>query len=217
MHSRRAGFTLLELMIVVSIMGGMAALLAPGLSESLSDARASAAAEDLIRLSRHIRARAQESGLAHLFVFSSTSADSRGLGSVIVYEGMNNHCRQTPWNQAINGTATDGHAPVDSLDLRRSTYNPVASGVNASSDDANRQIVTLAVADSVGAPNQAILCFEPGGATYEGVGSSSNAGFAFTTQTKTITFTVARRVNSEARGTPRVVLFPPGGSARFRF
>jgi prepilin-type N-terminal cleavage/methylation domain-containing protein len=217
MNSRTDGFTLLELMIVITIMGSMAALLAPGLGEFLADARASSAAEDLVRLSRHVRARTQESGLAHLLVFSATSNDSRGLGLITVYEGMNNHCRQTPWAQAINGTVADGHAPVESLDMRKGSYNPAATGVIPSSDDQNRPVIILSVTGSVSAPTGAVLCFEPGGRTLEGVGDASLGGFAFTTQTTAISFYVKRTSNGEQHGATREVVFPAGGSARFRF
>ena len=43
------GYTLFELAVVVAIMGTMAALVAPGLSEAVSDARANGAAEELVR------------------------------------------------------------------------------------------------------------------------------------------------------------------------
>jgi prepilin-type N-terminal cleavage/methylation domain-containing protein len=217
MDRSRNGFTLLELMIVITIMGTMAALMAPGIGEFMADARASSASEDLIRLSRHIRARAQETGLAHLLVFSGDTNVRGGLGLVRVYEGMNNHCRQTPWGQAIGGTTADGHFVIDSLDLGASNYNPVASGSTATKDDTLRPVIVLSVRGSSGAPTSAVICYEPSGASLEGVGDSSAAGFAFTTQTTPITFTITRSVSGVLRGLVREVVFPAGGSARFRF
>jgi prepilin-type N-terminal cleavage/methylation domain-containing protein len=215
MDRGRHGFTLLELMIVVTIMGTMAALMAPGIGEFLADSRASAASEDLIRLNRHIRSRAQETGLAHLLVFSGDAAVSGGLGQVLVYEGMNNHCRQTPWPQTTAGSAVDGHTTVDSFDPR--TYNPVGSGVTASAGDTRRQVIVLSVRGSQGAPTAATICFEPSGATLEGVGDGSSNGFGFATQTVPITFTITRSVDGVQRGLVREVVFPAGGQARFRF
>src|SRR4051812_38372508 len=119
------GYTLLEMSIVVLIMGAMAAMIAPGLGEFMADARASGASEELIRLDRVIRARVNQTGLAHLMLFqaSDDAAGSNGLGRIRVWEGMNNHCNQTPWLQTINGAATLGHVPVDALDMGDSAYN----------------------------------------------------------------------------------------------
>jgi prepilin-type N-terminal cleavage/methylation domain-containing protein len=96
MGQRRDGFTLIELMIVITIMGSKVAMIAPGLGEFLADARAASAAEAFVRLTRHMQARTQQTGLAHLLYFTTSQGDSNGLGVIRVYEGLNNHCRQTP-------------------------------------------------------------------------------------------------------------------------
>jgi prepilin-type N-terminal cleavage/methylation domain-containing protein len=214
MPLRRNGFTLVELMIVITVMGTMAAMLAPGISEFLADARASNATEDLVRLSRHLSARTRQTGLAHLLIFGRTSNDSGGLGLMRLYEGMNNHCRSTPWPQAL--AETDGHAPIEILDM--AAYN-FRKGTSAPSvDDTDRPVIAISVTNSLAAPDAAIICFEPSGATYEGAASTTAVtGFAFTRQTKAIRFTITRKVNGEDRGVSRDVLFPPGGIARFRF
>jgi prepilin-type N-terminal cleavage/methylation domain-containing protein len=217
MRRSHAGFTLLELMIVVSVMGTMAALLAPGIGEFMADARAAAAAEDLVRISRHVRARAQESGLAHLLVFSGASTDSGGLGVVRVYEGMNNRCRQTPWPQTINGSVAQGHAPVEVLDLAASQFNLGVNGRSPSIDDSGRQVIAMRASGSLGAPESAVICYEPSGATWEGVSNSSAVGLGFTRQNVPINFNLTRTVNSVARGSTRRIVFQPGGIARFRF
>jgi prepilin-type N-terminal cleavage/methylation domain-containing protein len=215
MVSKHQGFTLLELMVVITVMGTMAALLAPGIGEFMADARASSATEDLVRLSRHVRARAQETGLAHLMMFGSTTNDTGGLGRIRVYEGMNNHCRTTPWPQTINGTISDGHAPVQVVDML--LYNPMPSGRNPSVDDASRQVIAMTAQTSTGVVDTVNLCYEPSGATFEGAADTSLAGFVFTRQIANIKLTVTRKVNSVQRGMTREVNFPPGGIARFRF
>jgi type II secretory pathway pseudopilin PulG len=206
----------MEMMIVISIMGTMAALLVPGIAESMSDARAAGAAEDVVRLSRHVRALSQESGLAYLFVFGSNSDDSGGLGRIRVYEGMNNHCRQTPWPQAITGSTADGHAVVDGIDLL--TYNTSSGGRAPTVDDQNRQVIRLQATDAAGTVLTTLyLCIEPSGVTWEGASTSSNTGFTFTRQSTPITFTVSRSINSGARGAPRRVMFDSGSIARFKY
>jgi prepilin-type N-terminal cleavage/methylation domain-containing protein len=214
---RRHAFTLLELMIAITIMGTMAALMAPGLGEFLSDTRASAVAEDLIRLSRHIRSRAQETGLAHLMIYRGDIYASGGLGQILVYEGMNNHCRQTPWAQTTSGTVANGHTTVDTIDLATSAYNPIGSGAAPTSADTNRQVIVLGARENTTALSSALICYEPSGATLKGVSDSSSAGYAFSVPQYQVTFTVTRTVNGEPRGAVREVVFPIGGTARFRY
>jgi prepilin-type N-terminal cleavage/methylation domain-containing protein len=223
MPRQRAGFTLIELMIVITIMGTMAAMIAPGIGEYLADSRASSASEALVRLSRHMQARTQQTGLAHMLLFTSSSNDGGGLGVVRVYEGMNNHCRQTPWPQTINGKDEDGHAPVDVLDMSSGDYNPSGSNKAPTVDDRERHVISLRVSGALGAPDLAAICIEPGGTVWEGAASSTmGAGFVFTKPiasiaNKAITFTVSRRMNSAVRGRDRIVFFSTSGLARFRF
>jgi prepilin-type N-terminal cleavage/methylation domain-containing protein len=217
------GFTLFELAVALLIMGSMAALAAPGLGEMMADSRASAATEELVRLHRVIRARVNETGLAHLLTFSaaSSAAGSSGLGQLRLYEGMNNRCRQTPWMQTINGTPAQGHTPIEIVDLASSQYNLApASGAAVSDSDTGRHVVTVrADADATAA----ILCFEPGGTSYVGAtdGTSAAIGFTFTPQITPVIFTVRRTITmaggtKESRGVDRQVIFPAGGNGRFR-
>ena len=207
-------------MIVVTIMGTMAAMIAPGVGEFLADARAASASEALVRMNRHMQARTQQTGLAHLMVFTASSGDGGGLGVVRVYEGMNNHCRQTPWAQTINGTVANGHAPVDVLDLSSGEYNPAPAGSSPTVDDRDRQVISLRVAGAVGAPDAAVICLEPGGTVLEGAASNVvGAGFVFTKPptNKAINFIISRKVNSAVRGRDRTVFFSTSGITRFRF
>ena len=139
------GFTLFEMAIVILIMGSMAAMIAPGLSEWVADARASAAAEGLVRISRVVRARVNDTGLAHLFMFQATDDidGAHELGTVRVWEGMNNHCNQTPWIQTIEGKPEDGHQIVDGMDLGSSEYNLPMDGEAPTASDTGRQVVRL--------------------------------------------------------------------------
>lgn len=216
------GYTLLELMIVVLIMGAMAALVAPGLGEFMADARASGAAEELVRLNRVIRARVNQTGLAHLMVFTATNdaAGSQGLGRIRVYEGMNNHCSQTPWMQTINGTIDDGHRPVEGVDMGDPAYNLSSTSSAPTASDTGRQVISIQASTAAAS---AILCFEPGGNTFRGAndGTAPAIGYNFTPQTTPETFTVIRSASRggvmEPRGVNREVIFPAGGNGRMRF
>jgi len=220
MGRRRDGFTLIELMIVITIMGSMVAMIAPGLGEFLADARAASASEAFVRLTRHMQSRTQQTGLAHMLVFTTANGDGGGLGVIRVYEGLNNHCRQTPWAQTIGGTDAQGHAPIEVLDMSSSQYNPVGSGGSPTIDDRDRHVISMRVSGAVGAPDAAVICIEPGGGVWEGAASSTlGAGFVFTKPltTKAILFTVSRRFNGAARGRNRPLLFSTSGLARFSF
>jgi type II secretory pathway pseudopilin PulG len=216
------GYTLLEMSIVVLIMGAMAAMIAPGLGEFMADARASGASEELIRLNRMIRARVNQTGLAHLMLFqaSDDAAGSNGLGRIRVWEGMNNHCNQTPWLQTINGAANLGHVPVDAVDMGDSAYNLSTSTSPPTASDTGRQVIRIQASTN---PKLAILCFEPGGNTFVGVtdGTSPAIGYTFAPQTVAETFTVIRALSRggtmEQRGVNRDVIFPPGGNGRMSF
>jgi prepilin-type N-terminal cleavage/methylation domain-containing protein len=217
------GFTLFELSVALLIMGSMAALAAPGLGEMMSDSRASAAAEELVRLHRVIRARVNDTGLAHLLTFSAAAnaGGSQGLGQFRLYEGMNNRCRQTPWMQTINGTPAQGHTPIEIVDLASSQYNIApSSGVGPTATDTGRHVVIARVGAGAIA---ATLCFEPGGTSYTGAtdGTSTAIGFTFTPQATPVIFAVTRSITMsggtrESRGVDRRVIFPAGGNGRFR-
>jgi prepilin-type N-terminal cleavage/methylation domain-containing protein len=217
-----AGYTLLEMSIVVLIMGAMAAMIAPGIGEFMADSRASAATEELLRLNRVIRARVNQTGLAHLMMFqaSNDAAGSNGLGRIRVWEGMNNHCSQTPWNQAINGVAADGQQVIEGLDMADSAYNLPTGASPPTAADTGRQVIRIAASTTAAL---AILCFEPGGNTFRGVaaGNAPDIGFNFTPQTTPEIFTVIRYINRSGtivpKGVDRDVIFPAGGNGRMRF
>jgi prepilin-type N-terminal cleavage/methylation domain-containing protein len=216
------GYTLLEMSVVVLIMGVLAAMIAPGLGEIMADNRASAASEELVRLNRVIRARVNQTGLAHLMVFAATNDanGSNGLGRIRVWEGMNNHCNQTPWLQAINGTEADGQLPVEGMDMGDTAYNLPTGSSPPTATDTGRQVIRI---EASTVPTAAVLCFEPGGNTFVGAtdGGAPAIGYAFTPQTQAETFTVVRAFSRsgamEDHGVRRTVVFPPGGNGRMRF
>jgi type II secretory pathway pseudopilin PulG len=218
-----AGYTLLELTIAVLIMGSMAAMIAPGLSEQMADTRASAAAEEMVRLSRMVRARVNQTGLAHLMRFVSTNTEdgSYGLGRVEIWEGMNNKCNHTPWKQTIDGDPDDGHQMVDGVDIGSSTYNISKGDEPPTAEDTGRMVVRMTASSSANGVN---LCFEPGGMTLVATveATAGDISYRFVPQTTAETFRVTRYIR-EAGGTTRQlgverqIVFPPGGGGRLRF
>jgi prepilin-type N-terminal cleavage/methylation domain-containing protein len=72
-----AGFTIIELLISLVIIGIISAAVAPSLSEVLSDNRQVAATQNIVRLARRARSLALASGLAHLLRYQAWSSCSR--------------------------------------------------------------------------------------------------------------------------------------------
>jgi prepilin-type N-terminal cleavage/methylation domain-containing protein len=223
------GFSLLELMIVLVIIGVMSALVMPGLSEYLADTRTSGAAEDLVRLCRRTRSRVQETGLAHLLDYSATG--SGNLGVATVWEGMNNHCAQTPWSYVTaqygiaTGQAKVAFAPFDVLDLGASVYNPTAANTVPSAADQGRYVIQLwaeqpasnaAPSDPTNPPRNsswltsARICFQPNGQTFQ------LTGWTVAPHVSSFVFHVVRMMNGTHRGVDRQIIVPPGGTGRVR-
>lgn len=227
----RAGFTIVELMVVVSIIGVMSAAVIPALGELRTDGRQSDSAHAIVHLARRTRSHAMQTGVAHLIRFrtSNDAAGSFGLGRFEVYSGMTSRCRQTPWLQPFSAT-TGNPLGVDAvlregpsvLDMAK--FNPTDGGV-PTAFDAQRQ--TIAVTARGGFPvsvRAAVqICFQPGGQTYEAFSATAvgSEGTGLSPQLSPITFRVARTVGpasgGAARGVAREVVIPMGGSARVRY
>lgn len=206
-----SGFTVIELMIALVIVGIMAATIAPSLSEVMADNRQTSAAMDIVRLARMTRAQAIATGTAHLLRYDATNAaaGANGLGTISTYVGMNSKCLQTPWRQTFTPAVGSGQGPVGLFHM--GDYNPTDGAPGA--DDDNRHVIALTT--RVGAENNAVqaamhICYQPNGDIYTG------PTLALTLQTLPVLITIARSINDVSRGRDRQVLFPVGGNARLR-
>ncbi|MFW6087603.1 MAG: pilus assembly FimT family protein [Myxococcota bacterium] len=141
--SRTAGFTLIELSIVVIIIAVIAGLAGPALMQAMAERRANQATLDVVRLVRNARSSAAAYGRAHLVRY-----DSSGLGRVDVYRGQNNRCNDPmPGNPFLNNwgarTATDcTNTPncIDFVDLNESPYRTSSSQIQLTRDGGDIQI-----------------------------------------------------------------------------
>lgn len=214
----RAGFTLVELLIALVIMGVMAAAIAPSLSEVLADSRQGAAAQDVVRLSRRARALAMGTGVAHMLRFQEAS--SNGLGAVELYAGMNNKCLQTPWDTVVFvAPATSLLRPLEVFDM--AYYNPTDGLARPGVDDAKRQVIGLTARVGANANKVGViwLCYQPNGDPFAMTASPLNPA-TFGRQTASVLFTISRWIliggARVAHGQDRQVIFPIGGTARAR-
>jgi prepilin-type N-terminal cleavage/methylation domain-containing protein len=208
-----SGFTVIELMIALVIIGIMAATIAPSLTEVVADNRQASAAMDIVRLARHTRAQANATGTAHLLRYNATNAAAGAfeLGTISTYVGMNSKCMQTPWPQTFVPAVGSGQGPVDLFHM--GDYNPTDGETAPHAADGNRHVIALTsqFASTAGAVlAETRICYQPNGDIYTGTNG------ALTIQTAPVLITIARTINGAARGQTRQVLFPVGGNARLR-
>jgi prepilin-type N-terminal cleavage/methylation domain-containing protein len=206
---RRAGFTLMELMIVVVMVAVLALAVAPSMTEVLANNRQTSASMDLIRFARRIRQTAISSGTAHLMHYVQTA--SNGLGRIQVYRGMNNRCMQTPWNVAMDpGNPQLG--PNRNMSFDMIDYNPSDVGSRPGAADSGRQVIGLLEAGA-GNRTELSLCYQPDGMVYAIYGDMT---VTMVMQNVDTVFRIVRKIEGVEHGRAREVIFPLGGQARFR-
>lgn len=214
--ARRAGFTIMELMIVLVIVGIMAMTVAPSLSEILSGSRHASAAMDLVRFVRRARSQSIATSKAQLIRFQS--AGSKKLGRIDVYSGMNNRCRQTPWtdNSAVLIPLASRARAFDMTD-----YNPSAVGVLPGLDDPDRPVIALtARTQPVVEANvlaEVWICYQPDGMVYAATFvSPPTTAPTLRVQDMGVELRLRREIENVQHGKDRLVVLPTGGNARLQ-
>lgn len=140
---RRDGFTLIELMLVVVLVGISAAMIAPAIQRTMAINRASRCQYDFARLLRRARGEAIGTGRAHLIDINSIATDVH----MNVYLGDSSSCQRSSWLGIVGVSA-----PVDGV--AQSTYDAGGDGVFVR--------VTMA-----GGPAPRQICYEPDGERFD--------------------------------------------------
>jgi type II secretory pathway pseudopilin PulG len=215
----RAGYTLVELMIIVMIIAISTLAFTPGFSRAMADRRVSLAARELIRVGR--RARADTFGYlrAHLVWINP------GARTIQLLRGPNNSCTVgTDWSNI----GADCGANWNSGNAQRCIENVFISSMEAR---ANR-IGLFVEVSAGGAVNWSTtpraICYAPSGVVYYGSGANLAAaasntvfngnsaagaiggGFVFSL----VSGTSAPDATNSAGLRIHRVLFPMGGSPR---
>lgn len=212
-----AGYTLIELMMIVMIIALSVVAFTPGFSRAMADRRTSNAARELIRIGR--RARADTFGYlrAHL-IWIDPSA-----GNIQLLRGPTNSCLLTRWDlvgaDCPNNAATaPGQRCVENLFL--SQIYGTAKPISMFEERISGGVVTYVTTPRA-------LCYAPSGVVSYGSGATLNA--ATVTNPLATVNTAGTTVGGGfvfalANGTPTAgnptslrihrILFPLGGSAR---
>jgi prepilin-type N-terminal cleavage/methylation domain-containing protein len=193
-RTSRAGFTLIELMIVVVIVGVTAALVAPAVMRTMGIARANRAQYDAARMFRAARTNAIGTGRAHLVELVPTA----GNVQLNVYIGDSSSCSRSCWTGGACGAAIVGAAaPVDGI--AESNYTRDPHGV----------LMRYLPGPGGTVPRQ--VCFEPQGERWQRAGTTG----PFTRGTATLIFAIDRLEGGGMAGDPqRQVVMPQYGTAR---
>jgi type II secretion system protein H len=195
-----AGFTLLELMVVVIIISVVAVMAAPSMLNAQKDRRAFQAAADIAALVREARARSFGKGAAVLVRIDAPGGSAQ-RGKVTIRDDADpvtgnprvGGCRGTDWTTA-----------------------PIAETYQITEDDI----------EATGDTAVALICFAPSGRSYmitgaalsetqvPGAPSMSEALEAMALAPETFAIQVERKVSGTSTGLRRRVLLSPAGAAR---
>ncbi len=103
----KTGFTLIELMVTVAIIGIAMAVALPTIAGAMRDRRVQQAAINLMDPFRIARTRAMMRGAAHVAVIVRNGSGLDGF----VFEGSNSSCRLSNWGTAIVPATTPMTGP----------------------------------------------------------------------------------------------------------
>lgn len=154
-RSRRAGFGLVEAMIVVVIIGIVMATIAPQISIVVADGRMKTATQEVMRLGRRARWKALVTGTPHSVLLAGSGTQ---FGVATLYKGMGARCDHTDWNQA----SARALAVTEQFDL--GVVNPGA----ASTGDEGFRISMRPTSGGV-AVASVWICHQPNGESYVGI------------------------------------------------
>lgn len=208
----RAGFTLIELMVVVAIVGLGTALSAAGVADAISENRANRAARELVRVGR--RARSDAMGYMRAYMLWAEPAQNR----ITLLRSWASNCANENWNNRLTVAASGGlgcGALGTAIPQASACVEQVRFTDPAFSNDAYASRIDL---DVVGAPvaTNVAICYNPNGLMFTDQ-PANLAAVALTSDNVNagaLRFWVRRMSAGVQQGVQRFVLFPQGAPPR---
>ena len=183
---RNAGFTLIELMVVVVLVMIMAGLAAPGFARTMAITRAQRVSHSLRMMGMQARSEAMASGRAHYVRFAGQRVE--------VWRGTSSLCRATPWATVLGDCTSD---PPDSR---------CTGSLDADAYEVGPHSVQLSYPDG-----QLDLCYQPNGDML--VTANSGATFALP-NLGAVQVEVLRMEDGASADVVRGTVFPAAGVPR---
>jgi prepilin-type N-terminal cleavage/methylation domain-containing protein len=202
----RAGFTLIELMIVVTIIGMSILAFAPGFTRAMAEREVSFATREILRLAKRARTESLGYRRAFLMYVQPGTADT-DVPVLQLLRAPNNSCVAQAWDtmQAQCGTANS--QCVENIDL--------ATNVSYSTRGFTVRALEEAVDGTTSGADRA-LCWAPNGVVYTRSPALLSTRLAETDAANTVSGGVLYRLalfqDGAAIGRAHRVLIPLGGS-----